>query len=299
MKNNTIIIGSDHAGFAMKEKIKKTLKELHLDFQDVGAASAQESDDYPVYISKVASAVSNGEFALGIAIDGTGIGSSILANRYPHVRATICMNSDMARIARAHTDSNILILGSWMTSQWCAEEILKTWLKTKFEGGRHARRIGLINDQRRLDVALDHLNSIEPEKLRKETIDEQMVNKVNKGLERLLQLFKKGGERREVTEQRQPASYMTTVVFGQEKFSALMIDFTEGGAQFKPSSATKKFSLKPGDVLEMEVKTPFGIGRCTASVMWVDRSFYTSFGVKFTKLSNDKKDPLRSLLEGL
>jgi ribose 5-phosphate isomerase B len=297
-KNEQIIIGSDHAGFALKEHLKQVLKNLNVEFLDVGATSGKLAVDYPIYISKVASAVSNGEFERGIAIDGTGIGSSILANRYPHVRAAICMNSDMARIARAHSDSNILVLGSWMTSHWSAEEILKEWLKTKFEGGRHARRIGLINDQRRLDVALDHLNSIEPEMLKKEEIDDRMVNKVEKGLERLIKLFW-NDERRGMSELRQPATYLTSVTRGNEKFSALMIDFSKEGAQFKPTSAAKKITLKTGDALEMEVKTPYGSGRCGAVVMWVDHSFYTSFGVKFTQLSSDKKDPLRCLLEGL
>ena len=297
-KNDQIIIGSDHAGFVLKEHLKKVLTNLNIEFSDIGTTSSQATVDYPVFISKVASAVSCGEFTQGIAIDGTGIGSSILTNRYPHVRAAICMNSDMARISRAHSDANILILGSWMTSHWSAEEILKTWLKTRFEGGRHERRTGLIDDYRRLDVALDHLNSVEPAKLTKENVDVRMVHRADKALERLRQLLW-SDERRQKTEMRLPGTYVTTVVKGTEKFSALLIDFSEKGAQFKLNSETKKFSLKTGDALELEVKIPGGPSRCAASVAWVDRSFYTSFGVKFTRLSNNKKDPLRCMMEGM
>jgi ribose 5-phosphate isomerase B len=294
-KNSRIIIGCDHAGFELKQHIKKLLTEQGIGYKDVGAMTSKSTDDYPVFISQIASAVSSGEFARGIAIDGSGVGSSIVANRYPHVRAALCMNSDVARLARAHTDSNILVLGSWMTSTWSASEILSTWLKTKFEGGRHTLRIGLIDDGRRLDVALDHLSSIEAQELASAKIDDRTIHKASKAIERLRELFWPNN-RRTKAEERFSGTYPSTVICGSEKFSALMIELSDKGARFRPSSAAKKFNLKSGDAVNLEIRTPYGTSQCSGVVAWVDRAFYISFGVQFTRLSNDKKDPLRCLM---
>lgn len=144
-ENEKIIIGSDHAGFKMKEFIKAELERMKIPCSDVGTYSA-ESVDYPVYIGRVARAVSEGNYKRGIAICGAGIGASITANRFRGVRAGLCVTKEMAHLARAHNNSNVLVLGGRITPEEAASEILKIWLDTPFEGGRHERRIGLIDD---------------------------------------------------------------------------------------------------------------------------------------------------------
>ena len=139
-----IAIGSDHAGFELKENIKEFLTGLGYAYQDVGTDTA-ESCDYPIFAKLVGEAVAQGECDGGIAICGTGIGMAIAANKVPGVRATPCYNTDMARIVREHNDSNVLTLGARITATAFALDIVRTWLETEFTGEeRHIRRIGRI-----------------------------------------------------------------------------------------------------------------------------------------------------------
>ena len=135
-----IAIGADHGGFKLKERIKALLKKESLEYIDVGTGD-EGSVDYPDYAEKVASSVSRGEIERGILICGTGIGMSMVANRFPNVRAALCYDGFTARMSREHNDSNILILGGRTTDEKTAEEILKIWLKTEFAGERHKRRL--------------------------------------------------------------------------------------------------------------------------------------------------------------
>jgi len=138
-----IAIGSDHAGFELKEQIKAFLDVRGTQWQDFGTDSA-DSTDYPDYGFPVAEAVARGEFELGILICGTGIGMSIAANKVRGIRAALCTSPEMAEFSRRHNDANILTLGGRMLSPEEATEIVDTWLKTAFEGDRHARRVGKI-----------------------------------------------------------------------------------------------------------------------------------------------------------
>lgn len=135
-----IIIGSDHAGFALKEKLKVVLTKRGFSVRDVGTNSP-ESCDYPLYAALVARAISEKKFSRGILICATGIGNSIVANRFPGVRASLCYSVAAAQLTRQHNDSNILVLGSKFTPARTAEDILARWLATRFEGGRHLRRV--------------------------------------------------------------------------------------------------------------------------------------------------------------
>lgn len=139
-----IAIGSDHAGFKLKEKIKGFLDELGYQYKDYGTDS-EESVDYPDFAAKVAEVVSKGEFDRGILVCGTGIGMSIAANKFPNVRATLCYDTTTARLSREHNDANVLTLGGRLTDEKTAKEIVGIWLKTEFLGERHARRVDKIN----------------------------------------------------------------------------------------------------------------------------------------------------------
>jgi ribose 5-phosphate isomerase B len=140
-----IIIGSDHAGFAMKVHIEAELDRLGIAYKDIGAYS-EERSDYPLFSAKVAKAVSNGEFERGILICGSGIGASITANRFRKVRAALCVTQEMARLSRTHNNANILVLGGRITPFDEALKILNIWLNTGFEGGRHLARITMIDE---------------------------------------------------------------------------------------------------------------------------------------------------------
>jgi len=135
-----IIIGSDHAAFPLKEKVKQFVIEKGIEIEDVGT-DGEGSVDYPDFGIKVAKAVSSGEYPRGILLCGTGLGMSMVANRFPHVRAALCSDLFSARMSREHNDSNILVLGGRTVGDALAFELVKTWLETPFEGGRHQRRL--------------------------------------------------------------------------------------------------------------------------------------------------------------
>ena len=135
-----IIIGSDHAAYQMKEKIKAYIIKIGVDIEDVGAYS-EDSVDYPDFGIKVASSISKGKFERGILLCGTGIGMSMVANKFPHVRAALCNDLFSAGMSRRHNNSNILVMGGRVIGETLAMEILKAWLETPFDGGRHQLRI--------------------------------------------------------------------------------------------------------------------------------------------------------------
>ncbi|MDD5669914.1 MAG: ribose 5-phosphate isomerase B [Candidatus Omnitrophica bacterium] len=140
---NTIIIGSDHAGFKLKEKIKSYLLKKGFKVDDAGTYS-EDRCDYPVYAFAVAHAVSSGKFKRGILICKSGIGNSIAANRVPFVRAALCYTITATRLSREHNDSNILVLGSAFVTESIAKRMVNIWLKTEFAGGRHQHRLDII-----------------------------------------------------------------------------------------------------------------------------------------------------------
>ena len=140
---NKIIIGSDHAAFDLKEKLKDHLFQIGkigMRIEDVGTDS-EDSVDYPDFGIKVASAVSKGKFERGILLCGTGLGMSMVANRFPHVRAALCNDLFSAIMSRRHNNSNILVIGGRVTGESLAIAILEAWLETPFEGGRHEDRL--------------------------------------------------------------------------------------------------------------------------------------------------------------
>lgn len=142
-----IAIGSDHAGFEMKECIKKYLEENGYEYHDFGAETLDPQDDYPIYGEKVAKAVASGNYDRGIAICGTGIGISIVANKVPGIRAATSYNIEMAKISRLHNDANVLALGGRITDIDMALKIVDEWLKTPFtDEERHIRRINQIQE---------------------------------------------------------------------------------------------------------------------------------------------------------
>ena len=145
MTKKRIAIGADHAGFKLKEFVKSFLKEKGFEVIDVGTYS-EERCHYPIYAQKVAQMVSKGEIEKGILICGSGIGMSIVANKFKGVRAALCHNIYSAKYSRLHNNSNILCLGGRVTGEDLTKEIVETWLETPFEGGRHEERLSLIEE---------------------------------------------------------------------------------------------------------------------------------------------------------
>ena len=143
-KDESIIIGSDHAAFELKEKIKTYLFNKGYTVEDVGTTS-EASVNYVDYGKKVAKAVSTGEFSKGILLCGTGLGMSMTANRFVNVRAARCSDVFSVKMSRLHNDSNILVLGGRLVGDILAYELVQTWLDTGFEGGRHLERIQSID----------------------------------------------------------------------------------------------------------------------------------------------------------
>lgn len=139
-----VIIGCDHGGFNLKRKIIEYLNICDYEVLDVGCFS-EDSCDYPVIAKQVAEKVLEGNSNLGILVCGTGIGMSIYANKFKGIRASHCTDTFSARLTRQHNDSNILCLGERITGVGLAIDIVKEWLNASFEGGRHQRRVDMIN----------------------------------------------------------------------------------------------------------------------------------------------------------
>ena len=139
-----IAIGSDHAGYRYKQRIIQHLTELGHAVRDVGTHS-EESCDYPLFIRPVALAVADGECDRGIVLGGSGNGEAMAANRVPGVRCALCWDARTAALAREHNDANVISMGQRLISIETALAIVDTWLATPFEGGRHVRRIRLID----------------------------------------------------------------------------------------------------------------------------------------------------------
>jgi len=139
-----VAIGSDHAGFRHKQAIAAMLRDEGVDVVDYGTHS-EEPVDYPLFVRPVAQAVARGEFDRGIVLGGSGNGEAIVANRVPGVRCTLCWSVESARLARAHNDANVLALGARLVPLDLAKEIVRAWMATPFEGGRHARRLAQID----------------------------------------------------------------------------------------------------------------------------------------------------------
>jgi len=139
-----IAIASDHAGYLFKERIQQFLTGLGHEAVDFGTDSV-EAADYPLFIRPAAEAVSRGECERGIVLGGSGNGEAMAANRVEGVRCALCWSVETARLAREHNDANMLSLGERLISEETALEVVTTWLDTPFEGGRHVRRIELID----------------------------------------------------------------------------------------------------------------------------------------------------------
>ena len=139
-----VIIGCDHAAYGLKDEIVTFLKEKGIEVEDVGT-HGPESVDYPDFAIPVASAVASNKFKRGILICGTGLGMSMAANKFANIRAALCTDLFSAAMSRQHNDANILVLGARVTGPGLALEIVKTWLETPFEGGRHQTRVDKFN----------------------------------------------------------------------------------------------------------------------------------------------------------
>jgi ribose 5-phosphate isomerase B len=139
-----IAIGSDHAGFQYKGKIIEFLEGLGHEVKDFGTFS-EAPVDYPLFIRPVAEAVARGEYQRGIVLGGSGNGEAMVANRVKGVRCALCWNIESARLGRQHNNANVISIGQRMVSPELAIDLVKTWLDTPFEGGRHQHRIELID----------------------------------------------------------------------------------------------------------------------------------------------------------
>ena len=149
IKLDTIAIGSDHAGYGLKQKVVEAFKDLKIDFHDFGTNS-EKAVDYPLFGQKVAELVSSKKIERGVLICGSGIGMAITANRYKGVRAAVCYDAEMVEKARQHDDINLLVLAGRSNAateiDQFAKKMIYTFITTKFEGGRHERRLGLIDN---------------------------------------------------------------------------------------------------------------------------------------------------------
>jgi len=140
-----IYVGADHAGFALKQALVEELRRLGYEPVDVGPATLDPADDYPDFARPVAAAVSGGEAQRGVLTCGTGLGMAAAANRYPRVRAAVAWNPEIAELSRRHNDANVLVLPARFISDHQGTEILRRFLDTPFEGGRHQRRVEKID----------------------------------------------------------------------------------------------------------------------------------------------------------
>jgi len=140
-----VAIAADHGGYKLKEEIKKLLDSLQITYEDFGCA-CEDSVDYPDYALPVAQKVASGEFDRGILVCGTGIGMSIAANKVPGIRCALVHDTFSAKATREHNDSNVLAMGERVIGPGLALDIVKIWLETEFQGGRHERRVAKVKE---------------------------------------------------------------------------------------------------------------------------------------------------------
>ena len=139
-----VSLGSDHAGFAYKEKVKKLLSSLGHEAKDFGTFS-EEPVDYPLFIRPAAEAVARGECERGIVFGGSGNGEAMVANKVHGVRCALCWNEESARLSRQHNYANVLSIGERLVAEDLMLSIVQIWLETAFDGGRHVRRVAMLN----------------------------------------------------------------------------------------------------------------------------------------------------------
>ena len=139
-----ISLGTDHAGYRLKEKVKELVTSLGHEVTDVGTFN-EESVDYPIFIRKAAEAVANGECERGIVFGGSGNGEAMAANKVRGIRCALCWNEEVARLSRQHNDANMLSLGQRVIPEDVALNVVRVWLTTNFDGGRHERRVEMLN----------------------------------------------------------------------------------------------------------------------------------------------------------
>ncbi|MDR3349153.1 MAG: ribose 5-phosphate isomerase B [Acidaminococcales bacterium] len=139
-----IVLSCDHGGYKLKESVKGLLSEAGMDFEDYGVFDEKPAD-YPEIAARVCAAIKDGRFARGILICGTGVGMSIAANRFSGIRAALCGDEFSARMSREHNDANVLCLGGRTIGPGLALLITRSWLETEFTGGRHTRRLAMID----------------------------------------------------------------------------------------------------------------------------------------------------------
>ena len=139
-----ISLGTDHAGFRLKEKVKELVTSLGHEVTDVGTFN-EESVDYPIFIRKAAEAVAGGECERGIVFGGSGNGEAMAANKVRGIRCALCWNEEVARLSRQHNDANMLSLGQRVIPEDTALNVVRVWLTTNFDGGRHERRVEMLN----------------------------------------------------------------------------------------------------------------------------------------------------------
>ena len=138
-----IALGCDHGGYQLKLEIEKYLQNMEIPYKDYGSYS-EESVDYPMYAQKVCEAITAGECALGILVCGTGVGMSIAANKHKGIRAACCSEPYSARLTRMHNDANILCIGGRVVGSGTAVDMVEVFIHTDFEGGRHTKRIAML-----------------------------------------------------------------------------------------------------------------------------------------------------------
>ena len=146
-----IALAADHAGYEEKEKLKKTLDELGISYEDFGTVST-DSVDYPDYARKVGEAVAKGEAEQGLLVCGSGTGMAIAANKVPGVRAAVAWNPEIAKLARQHNNANVLSIGARVTPENEIPGIVKAFFETEFEGGRHERRVEKMTEIEQEDL---------------------------------------------------------------------------------------------------------------------------------------------------
>ena len=139
-----VALGADHAGFVLKDALKRVLDQLGVGYEDLGTHSSS-SVDYPDYAEAVARGVAEGRFDRGILVCGSGIGMSIAANKVPGIRAAVITDTESAKLSRQHNDANVIALGARLTPEDRAGDIVRAFLTTDFQGGRHSNRVEKIH----------------------------------------------------------------------------------------------------------------------------------------------------------
>jgi ribose 5-phosphate isomerase B len=293
-----VLIGASSNGFELKESVKKMLGERGIPVKDASPDREHSEDDSSAIAARISYSISSGIYRKGIIISGTGLVSTIVSNRFPDVRATLCTNPDLALTARWTLDGNVLILPSKYLRESVAHEIVNVWLNAQYGDNATKHVTQLINDITRQRIAFSHMDRVVQEEMPIDSAFDRLVLRAGKFLRQAARTVLPTSERRKKGQVRQVQTCPVQVVYDGQQHNALLVNVSEQGAQMKLEQVSSVPLFVLDDEVELSIRTPYGVSVVKGQIRWFDKKEAT-FGVSMTDTPGERDDPLNLLLDSM